>query len=38
MRRFLARDTMQSALYVIARLSVRLSVRYMGGSVRNGWS
>ena len=39
---FLARDSMLSALYAIARPSVRLSVRpsvcHTGGSVKNGWS
>jgi len=38
--RFLARDSMLSALYAIARPSVRLSVRlsvcHTGGSVDNG--
>ena len=34
--RFLARDSMLSALYAIARPSVRLSVRHTGGSVKNG--
>ena len=33
---FLARDSMLSALYAIARPSVRLSVRHTGGSVKNG--
>ena len=32
----LARDSMLSALYAIARPSVRLSVRQTGGSVENG--
>jgi len=43
---FLARDSMLSALYAIAnpsvcpsvRLSVCLSVRHTGGSVKNGWT
>jgi len=33
---FLARDSLLSALYAIARPSVRLSVRHTGGSVENG--
>ena len=33
---FLARDSMLSALYAIARPSVCLSVRHTGGSVENG--
>ena len=32
----IARDSMLSALYAIARPSVRLSVRHTGGSVENG--
>jgi len=35
---FLARDSMLSALYAIARSSVRPSVCHTGGSVKNGWS
>ena len=35
---FLARDSMLSTLYAIARPFVRLSVRHTGGSVENGWS
>ena len=34
--RFLARDSMLSALYAIANPSVRPSVRHTGGSVKNG--
>jgi len=33
---FLARDSMLSALYAIARPSVRPSVHHTGGSVENG--
>jgi len=33
-----ARQYMQSALYAIARPTVRLSVRHKGGSVKSGWS
>ena len=36
MLQFLARDSMLSALYAIARPSVRLSVCHTGGSVKNG--
>jgi len=38
---FLARESMQSALYAIARpsvcTSVRLSVCHTDGSIKNGW-
>jgi len=37
---FLARDSIYivSALYAVARASVRPSVCHTGGSVKNGWS